>query len=289
MTSQFRTGSPDGNASISSETEHGLAVMRKYAALEAPEDGAFDRIARIAATIFTTPIASVTIVDEDRVWFAATQGLDGVRSVGTEPGLCASVVLQDEPYVVHDALTDSRTIDHPLVRGELGLRFYAAAPITISSGHTLGTVNVIDRVPRDVTAVTGAQLSVLTDLAGTVAQELEIKLTALEAIRSERLVRARETTRLNSADQLAEQLQEAASGLRDQDRPEHCQLGLQQPCAEPAAVKIADSWGDSAWGCPLHAEEALLTIPSAFLASPGTGLAAYQGPFQHAHRDHSPR
>ena len=276
MTSQFRPGSPDGNASISSETEHGLAVLRKYAALEAPEDGAFDRIARIAATVFATPIGTVTIVDEDRVWFAATRGLDGVRHVGTEPGLCASVVLQDEPYVVHDALTDVRTLDHPLVRGELGLRFYAAAPITISSGHTLGTVNVIDRVPRDVTAVTAAQLAILTDLAGTVAQELDIKLSALEAIRSERLVRARETTRMNAADALAEQIRQAANALRGRDRPDHCQLGAPQGCPDPAVIKIADSWGDSAWGCPKHGEEALVSVPSAYLATEsGTGLNAF--------------
>jgi GAF domain-containing protein len=276
MTSHARTGSPDGNASTSSETEHGVAALRKYAALEAPQDGAFDRIARMASTVFATPIGTVTIVDEDRVWFAATRGLDGVRSVGTEPGLCASVVHQDEPYVVHDALTDSRTLDHPLVRGELGLRFYAAAPITISSGHTLGTVNVIDRIPRDVTEVTAAQLSVLTDLAGTVAQELEIKLSALEAIRSERLIRARETTRLDAADALAEQIRKAADALRGRARPEVCQLGAAHGCTDPALIKIADSWGDSAWGCPKHGEEALVNVPSAYLATEsGAGLNAF--------------
>jgi len=276
MTSQFRPGSPDGNASISRETEHGLAVMRKYAALEAPEDGAFDRIARIAATMFSTPIGTVTIVDEDRVWFAATQGLDGVRHVGTEPGLCASVVLQDEPYVVHDALSDTRTLDHPLVRGELGLRFYAASPIITSTGHALGTVNVIDRTPRDVTAVTDAQIAVLTDLAGTVAEQLELKLSALEAVRSERLIRAREAVRLNAADLLADQMREAADALRGRQRPDSCQLGAGAGCSQPAMIKVADSWGDSAWGCAAHGEEALINIPSAFLATESsTGIAAY--------------
>ena len=276
MTSQFHTGASGFNTSISSETEHGLAVMRKYAALEAPEDGAFDRIARIAATTFVTPIATVTIVDEDRVWFAATEGLDGVRSVGTEPGLCASVVMQDGPYVVNDALTDPRTQDHPLVKGDLGLRFYAAAPIVTSSGHALGTVNVIDREPRDVTQVDGSQIAVLTDLAGTVAEQLEIKLSALDAIRSERLIRAREATRLNAADLLAAQIREAAEALRGRQRPDSCQLGAPQGCHEPAVIKVADSWGDSAWGCALHAEEALLNIPSVFLATESaTGIAAY--------------
>ncbi len=81
--------------------------MHKYTdELGAPEDGAFDRIAQMAAKIFNTPIATVSIVDDDRVWFAATQGLDGVRQVGTEPGLCASVVHHEGPYIVNDAATD---------------------------------------------------------------------------------------------------------------------------------------------------------------------------------------
>ncbi len=276
MTAEIRTGSPDAKTSISEQTEHGLAVMRKYAALQAPEDGAFDRIARIAAQTFHTPIATVTIVDEDRVWFAATEGLEGVRSVGTEPGLCASVVQQEGPYVVNDASTDPRTKEHPLVRGDLGLRFYAASPIVTSSGHALGTVNVIDQVARDATAVAGDQIAVLTDLAGTVAEQLEIKLAALDAVRSERLIRAREAARLNAADLLAAQIREAAEALRGRHRPDTCQLGGPQGCHEPAALKVADSWGDSAWGCEAHSDEALLNVPSVFLATESAaGLAAY--------------
>jgi GAF domain-containing protein len=276
MTSQSRTGSLASDISISNDTEHGLAVMRKYAALEAPEDGAFDRIARIAAKTFGTPIATVTIVDEDRVWFAATQGLEGVRHVGTEPGLCASVVQQEGPYVVNDAATDPRTQNHPLVLGDLGLRFYAASPIVTSTGHALGTVNVIDQIPREPTAVSGTQIAVLTDLAGAVAEQLEIKLAALDAVRSERSIRAREATRLNAADLLGAQIRDAADALRGRQRPDSCQLGAGEGCQAPAVIKVADSWGDSAWGCALHSEEALINVPSVFLATESaTGLAAY--------------
>jgi len=164
-----------------------LAAVHKYTDdLGAPEDGAFDRIARMAATIFQTPIATVSIVDEDRVWFAATQGLDGVKQVGTEPGLCASVVHNEGPYVVHDAEHDPRTADHPLVTGDLGLRFYAAAPIEVE-GHALGTVNVIDRTSRPELDPT--QISLLVDLAATVAQLMEIRLIALTAMRQRTIVR----------------------------------------------------------------------------------------------------
>ncbi|WP_319460861.1 hypothetical protein [Micromonospora sp. RTP1Z1] len=73
---------------------------------DTPADGTFTNVAWLAATTFGTPIATLSIVDRDRVWFAATHGLDGVAEVGVDPGLCASVVKQDGPYVVTDAAVD---------------------------------------------------------------------------------------------------------------------------------------------------------------------------------------
>ena len=129
--------------------------MRRYEILDAPTDGQFDTIAAACGT----PIATVSIVDADRVWLAAAKGLDGVAQVGTEPGLCASAFCADGPYVVNDAVADPRTVDHPLVRGELGLRFYAAAPIVTADGHHLGTVTAIDATPRQLARDTPTRLS----------------------------------------------------------------------------------------------------------------------------------
>lgn len=128
------------------------------------------------------PIATVSILDRDRVWFKANYGLEA-DEVGRDPGLCASVICQDSPYVITDALSDPRTLDNPLVRGELGLRFYAAAPITTADGHNLGTVNVIDVQPRSVTS---AELDTLADLAAVIADELELRLAARQAGEGER-------------------------------------------------------------------------------------------------------
>ncbi len=75
----------------------------------------------------------------------------GVSQVGTEPGLCASAYYADGPYMVNDAATDPRTLEHPLVRGELGVRFYAAAPIVTTDGYQLGTVTALDTEPRELT------------------------------------------------------------------------------------------------------------------------------------------
>lgn len=188
------------------EQDARLAAVRRYEILDAPTDGAFDDIAELAALTFGTPIATVTIVDSERVWFAATKGLEGVTEIGTEPGLCASVVLTDGPYTVNDAAVDPRTLNHPLVRGELGLRFYAAAPIITADGFGLGTVNVIDREPREVTET---QTEMLSRLAAVVARQLELRLAAIVAIRAERRLQEEANERAAKTRQIAERLRTA--------------------------------------------------------------------------------
>ncbi|PSL52718.1 GAF domain-containing protein [Saccharothrix carnea] len=253
-----------------------LSAVHRYHILDAPADGSFDSVARVAAQVFGTPIATVTIVDVDRVWFAACHGLSGVTQIGTEPGLCASAVLQDEAYVVNDGAVDPRTLDHPLVRGELGLRFYAAAPIITGDGHRLGTVNVIDREPREVTET---QVATLTALAGIVADQLELRLAAIQAVRAERGLDEASGARATASAKLAGQLRHLAADHLDAEHPRTCQLGLSSPCDNPVEVKVADPWGDSAWGCIRHAEDVIINERSTFIADQKlNGLERYLRP-----------
>lgn len=163
-----------------------LEAVRRYRLVDQPVEAAYDRIAFVAGTIFDTPIATVSLVEQDRVWLAACQGLEGVRQVGKEPGLCASVIAQDGVYVINNAAVDPRTLEHPLVRGELGLRFYAAAPIRTHDGYRLGTVNVIDNRPREATA---RQLQALQHLATMVSDELELRLMVIRSAAAEQRMR----------------------------------------------------------------------------------------------------
>lgn len=176
-------GSPAG------ETER-LAAVRRYDVLDTPPDGAFDRITALAARLFDVPISIVSIVDTDRIWFKSHHGLDADQ-IGRDPGLCASAILQDEPWVVSNAITDPRTLANPLVAGGLGLRFYAGMPLKVSGGYNLGTLCVIDRKPREVTE---DDLASLRDLAAIVVDELELRLAArrLSALEAERRRRAEE-------------------------------------------------------------------------------------------------
>ena len=161
------------------EDQRASAVGR-YEILDSPPDGTFDRITQLAARIFDVPISTVTIVDTDRIWFKAKHGVDVVE-IGRDPGLCASAVLQYDPWVVKDAASDPRTLQNPLVRGEMGLRFYAGVPLTTADGYNLGTLNIIDTEPRELT---DDQLLTLKQLADIVVDELELRLAALRLHRS---------------------------------------------------------------------------------------------------------
>ncbi|GAB3974392.1 hypothetical protein GCM10029978_055910 [Actinoallomurus acanthiterrae] len=215
-----------------------LAAVRRYQIPDTvPEDGALERIAALAARILDAPIGSVTIVDEDRVRFKAAFGLPGVEQVPRVPGLCVTVVSHGRPYAVADTREDARTRDHPLVQGEPGVRFYAAAPIVTPDGHCLGTVNVMGRRPRQIAP---GELAVLADLAALVMDHLELRLSARRTIALERAVHeATERERLQLAT-LADALQRSLLPPALPELP-HCEIAAHyQPAIEPVGGDFYD-------------------------------------------------
>ncbi len=206
-----------------------LQAVRRYDVLDTPPDGAFERVTRLAATLLGTPIAIVSIVDHDRIWFKSRYGLD-VDEISREPGLCASAILQDEPWVIEDARRDPRALANPLVAGEFGLQFYAGAPLKTSDGHNLGTVCVIDREPRQIGET---ERRVLEDLAAIVVDELELRLAArqVDAASAERTRSADERQRqsLELNDDVVQSLVLARMSLESIERPdalEHVERAL---------------------------------------------------------------
>ena len=173
-----------------------LRAVRRYDVLDTPPDGAFDRVTKLAARQFGVPISIVSIVDTDRIWFKSHHGVD-VEEIGRDPGLCASAILGDEPWVVENAETDPRTMTNPLVAGDLGLRFYAGAPLTTHDGFNLGTLCVIDGAPREFSA---EDAEILEELAGVVMDELELRLQARRTVSQELALR-------EQAERTARQLQ----------------------------------------------------------------------------------
>jgi sigma-B regulation protein RsbU (phosphoserine phosphatase) len=181
----------------SNEAER-MAAVRRYDILDTPPDGAFDRIAALASRLLSAPIAIVSIVDTDRIWFKSHHGLD-VTEIGRDPGLCASAILGEGPWIVTDAAHDPRTLANPLVAGDFGLRFYAGVPLTTHDGFNLGTLCVIDTEPR---SISDAGAEILGDLAALVVDELELRLSARAAV-------GQADARLHDVEHLARALQQS--------------------------------------------------------------------------------
>ena len=161
-----------------------IAAVRRYDILDTPPDGAFDRITALAARRFGVPIAIISIVDEDRIWFKSHHGVP-VQQIDREPGLCASAILANDPFLLADASMDPRSLANPLVAGEFGLRFYAGVPLTTSDGYNLGTLCVIDQEPR---AIDEEQIEDLKDLASVVMDQIEMQLAARRAVSQAKLM-----------------------------------------------------------------------------------------------------
>lgn len=165
------------------ETER-MAAVNRYDILDTPPDGAFDRITAIAARRFDVPISIISIVDHDRIWFKSHHGLN-VKQIGRSPGLCASAILSDVPYVLPNAAVDPRSLTNPLVAGEFGLRFYAGVPLRTHDGYNLGTLCVIDKEPRPLDQ---ERIDDLRDLASVVMDQIELRLSAREAVAQAQLM-----------------------------------------------------------------------------------------------------
>jgi len=149
-----------------------ISALKKYRLLDTPPDGSFERLTQLAATLFNVPIAIISLVDSDRIWFKSHYGLP-INQIDREPGLCASAILSNDTYVVENAKTDPRTLANPLVAGDFGLRFYAAAPLQTEENYNLGTLCIIDKQPRTFSE---EQQHILKQMAAIVMDEMEMRL-----------------------------------------------------------------------------------------------------------------
>lgn len=153
-----------------------IDALRRYDLLDTPPEESFDEIATLAARMYRTPIALVSLVDERRQWFKARVGLAATETP-REHAFCAHAILDRDVLVVEDAATDARFSRNPLVTSAPNIRFYAGAPLVDGDGHALGTLCIIDREPREPGS---DELRGLQVLARQVLAQMELRRTAKE-------------------------------------------------------------------------------------------------------------
>ncbi|HEY6612071.1 MAG TPA: GAF domain-containing protein, partial [Pseudomonas sp.] len=147
-----------------------LRQLHELQILDTPREPTFDRLTALAAELLDVPIALISLVDAERQWFKSAVGLDA-RQTGRDVSLCNHTVASRRPLLIEDTLTDPRFAGNPLVTGAPHIRFYAGIPLMPDGHHVLGTLCVIDRRPRQLSA---DQLRQLEALAGQVEELLKL-------------------------------------------------------------------------------------------------------------------
>jgi diguanylate cyclase (GGDEF)-like protein len=152
-----------------------LSALRSYCVLETGREARFDDLTCLASTICETPVSLVSLVDTNRLFFKSAHGID-LREVPYPDFFCGHAIRQRDLFIVPDASEDPRFAKHPLVADSPRVRFYAGVPLVTAQDYKLGTLCVIDFVPRELQA---RQLEMLRILGRQVMCQLELNLQAM--------------------------------------------------------------------------------------------------------------
>jgi GAF domain-containing protein len=148
-----------------------VAALERYAILDTDPEQTFDDLTLLASFVCKTPIAMISLIDENRQWFKSRVGMEASET-SRDIAFCSTAILQSDVFVVPDALADERFRNNPLVVSDPHIRFYAGVPLINEDGYALGTLCVVDRAPRELAP---EQREALKALSRLVLAQLEFR------------------------------------------------------------------------------------------------------------------
>ena len=188
-----------------------IDALRELHILDTADEEEFDELVEFASSLCNTPISLITLVDADRQWFKAQIGLN-LSQTGLEESVCAHAILTDETLIINDTLLDARTVDNPLVHNDVNMRFYAGVPLKLDNGLPIGTICVLDTVPRQFTADQQRALEVL-------GRQVMTRITLRTALQKERDLKLQ-------LEQQRDKLLDSNNGLKKADENKNLFLGM---------------------------------------------------------------
>jgi len=159
-----------------------LEALYDYQILDTPAEEVFDVFTRLASQLCGTSIASIALIDDDRVWFKSLIGLIGLSQIPRKESFSALTLSNGDLFEIHDAKSDERFRRSLLVR-DYRVRFYAGMPLVTRGGYVIGTLNIMDEQPRTLTE---AQCGVLRTLAAGVIEQLDARRTLMRLVDASR-------------------------------------------------------------------------------------------------------
>jgi PAS domain S-box-containing protein len=161
---------------IPQNDEQRLEALHSFEILYTSTEGAFDNITQMMAQVFKAPMAFISLVDKETVFYKSKVGPFDRDAVRREDSLCSLTILGTEPLVIEDASGEVCFQDNPYVSSTGGIRFYAGAPLTTKEGFQIGTACIVDTIPRTFSE---NDKSLLVRFASLVMHEIEMRRGAL--------------------------------------------------------------------------------------------------------------
>lgn len=163
-----------------------VEALQRYKILDTPPEESFNNIVHLMAEVFDAPIALISLVDKDRVFFKGNVGMPGVENTDREVSLCSFAILSPGPTIFEKPLKEPCLLSNPLVHGSFGLRFYAGAPLTTADGYNIGSICIVDKKERTFSQ---KETDMLVRFSRMVMHEIELRHTALQQVEAEKALR----------------------------------------------------------------------------------------------------